>query len=194
MSPALKWLKSLGTSPVLVVGNGTLPEWLPQREGDFRTVIRINNFVLGGDAGERVTHWCCNGYKDIEPRDFQVAFCPWTPKLSAALYHKAFLEKWGEGHELVCAENNRHIMTHFPKYSSDYKQFPSTGFCLLSYLHRHGIRAYCAGFDFFKTGHYWDPNHRHDHKRTRRLEEKFVKTRRLALDLTPPPLTPKITP
>jgi len=172
------WLASL-TRPILVVGNGVLSSPVPEQ--DYATVIRINNYVLGGFSGSKVTHWVANGFRDINPRPVYPIFIPWTWPL--AKKRDRFVEDFhARLGPVIYAESDRHIQTCFPLAVKIGKRFPTTGFCLLAWLKEHQCKFDVSGFDGMRTGHQADAAHQHGHLSTREKERsilQFWKLRRV---------------
>jgi len=172
------WLDSLAR-PILVVGNGVL--FTPVPEEEYATVIRINNYVLGGFSGSKVTHWVANGFRDIEPRPVFPIFIPWTRQLAKKRdkFVDDFQARLGP---VIYAEDDRHIHTCFPLAVKIGRRFPTTGFCLLSWLKEHQCKFAIVGFDGMQTGHQANPAHLHGHLSTRERERsimQFWKLRRV---------------
>jgi len=169
MTDPSKWLATLAR-PILVVGNGVLSAPVP--EAEYATVIRINNYVLGGLSGSKVTHWVANGFRDIEPRPIRPVFIPWTRQL--AQKRDKFVDDFSRLGSVIYAEDDRHIHTCFPWAVKIGRRFPTTGFCLLSWLKEHQCKFAVIGFDGMQTGHQANPAHRHGHLSTRERERSIL--------------------
>lgn len=156
--------------PVIVVGNGPIsPKALKAIDRSSGSVVRINNFELCREAGSRATHWVVSGYRNIEDRPLPCVFVPWTMHCRACLFVHLFRLKCKR--PIVFAEDNNHIFTYFPDAGNTWKNWPSTGFALIMWLRANTkIVPRIAGFDGMKTGHYWDPAHKHTHHVTGEAE------------------------
>ena len=170
---SLKWVATLA-QPILVVGNGVLSKPVPEK--DYASIVRINNFQLGGMSGERITHWVVSGYKNIEHRAFFNCLIPWSSHFQnrRIRYDFSFGERMGV--KVVYTDNNDHITQWFPAALMRWKSFPSVGFCFLAWLNKKGIKPDIIGFDGMKTGHQDDPAHRHTHTRTRGREWAVIQS------------------
>lgn len=168
----LNWLRSL-EKPVLVVGNGVL--FNPVPEQDYPTVVRINNYVLGGLSGSKVTHWVANGYPDIQRRDHPVVLVPWTLNLEErrGCPTEPFIKRMA-GIRIVHPSDDAHIRWWFPSATYTGKTFPTTGFCFLALLMRNKIKPDIIGFDGMRTGHQGNPAFGHGHTRTCAKEMLFI--------------------
>lgn len=161
MLSAAEWLASL-IQPVIVIGNGPLDAVrITRAELRNGSIVRINNWRLGGDAGHRCTHWATSAYSGqqaaswIEPRPLACALVPWPADHPLAC-HRGFDESRTQ---LLFADTAEHLALLPPLPSGC---VPSTGAALLLLLIHHGIDHDRTGFDGCVTGHYWDPDHRHD--------------------------------
>lgn len=171
--PERDWLDSL-QPPVLVVGNAPLRRWVPEEA--YRSIVRINNFVLGGKSGQKVTHWVANGYKDIEPRPVSPVLVPWSREyqLRPVRYDLDFAQRINT--EVIHLPWSKHITLWFPRALYKWKLFPSVGFCFLAWLHSKGVKPDIIGFDGMMTGHHLNYNHRHGHKRTKVIEWQIIQS------------------
>ena len=167
MTEPSKWLATLAP-PILVVGNGALVSPVPEQE--YGSVVRLNNYVLGGLSGNRITHWVANGFRDIEPRSMFTVLVPWTLDLAQRRDHyvKVFIERMES--EVIYLKEDRHIHIWFPAATKTGKRFPTTGFCFLAWLKENHLRFDIIGFDGMMTGHQGDPEHKHGHLWTRDKE------------------------
>lgn len=169
---ASSWLKSL-SPPILVVGNAVLTAPIPEEE--YPTIIRINNYVLGGLSGTKVTHWVANGYPDISHRPLSPVLIPWSLKMEKKrgcptdAFHKRM-----EGTQILYTANDTHIRWWFPSAVYTGKVFPTTGFCLLALLRQEKLSPHIVGFDGMKTGHPDNPAFGHGHTRTRAREQALL--------------------
>ena len=161
------WFRTL-VPPVLVVGNGVLPCAIP--EDDYQSIVRINNYRLGGNSGEKVTHWAASGYINIEARPVSPVLIPWSKDYQrrSNRYDLQFGSRIGT--ETVHLRDNNHILRWWPKANIRWKYFPSVGFCLLSWLSIRRLYVDIIGFDGMTTGHEGDPSHKHDHEKTKVAE------------------------
>jgi len=161
-----EWLSTL-VEPILVVGNAVLISRVP--EEDYRTVIRINNYALGGLSGRKVTHWVANGYQNIECRPISPVLVPWSLKCQALRGNpgEVFRERVKE---VIFLINDRHVGWWFPSAVIHGRPFPTTGFCLLAWMVQERRRPDIAGFDGMKSGHQGDPLFQHGHHKTHVLE------------------------
>lgn len=167
-----EWILTL-KRPALVVGNGVLYRPIP--ESEYHSVIRINNYQLGGFSGEKVTHWATSGYKDIESRPIPLALIPWSTSFQRRAKRYDYLFGHRVGVEVAFTSSNQHILDWFPDIMKGWKNFPSVGFCLLSFLSASRIRPDVVGFDGMRTGHHHNPSHVHGHYRTRESERLLMK-------------------
>lgn len=163
-----QWLKTL-VAPILVVGNSVLQSPIPDTE--YASVVRMNNYVLGGHSGSRVTHWVVNAYQNIESRPVLPALVPWSLRCQQKRGNPGdvFLRRVGADN-IIYLINDRHVQWWFPSSVIRGKCFPTTGFCFLAWLHFHSIRPDIAGFDGMKSGHQGDPTFQHGHLKTRDRE------------------------
>lgn len=164
-----EWAESL-VRP-LVVGNGPIDR--PVSDGYRGSVIRINNFELNDEAGYKVSHWATSGYRDIIDRPLPVAFIPWTRDCLPAKRVHEFEDRCAR--PIIFTTNNDHIFKHFPRASHNWKEWPSTGFCLLAWLWSKNIYPKIMGFDGMKTGHYRDKSHVHQHGKTSSTELEIIR-------------------
>lgn len=162
-----QWLKSL-IQPVLVVGNGVLQRPVP--ESEYGSVVRINNYVLGGLSGERATHWVANGYQDIEPRPVTPVLIPWSAKAQALRGNPGTLF-FIHSPTAFYVSDDRHLKWWFPSCVINGKRFPSTGFCLLALLIMHRVTPDIIGFDGMRTGHQDNPTWKHGHVNSVKVRE-----------------------
>lgn len=143
--------------PIAVVGNGPC-EGLGELIDAYGSVIRINNFELEGyeeHVGARLSAWCTNCWHDVPHRR--------PPAPTFTVFHSSVssqVTEWRKRHnarELIEPEQDWSALArmHKPK--------PSTGLILLVMLRRLGIEHRPFGFDGLASGHYWDPDHEHDH-------------------------------
>ncbi|QDP54875.1 MAG: hypothetical protein Unbinned3891contig1000_73 [Prokaryotic dsDNA virus sp.] len=170
---AEEWFDSL-VAPVLVVGNGVLSRRVPDR--DYQSVIRINNYWMGGRSGSKITHWCASGYKNVQNmRDCDVCLIPWSVEQNwdpDLRWDLGFGDR--EDVQAIHMNSNRHVDTWFPEARIVQRLYPSTGFCLLAALRQRNIEKHVIGFDGFATGHESNPEHMHEHGRTKRREWKLL--------------------
>lgn len=169
-----QWTQTLA-KPVLVVGNSVLLRAIP--EGEYASVVRINNYVLGGFSGNKVTHWVANGYQDIQDRPIRPVFIPWSLRIEKKRGNPGdvFLKRMGAEH-VIHPLDDRHIQRWFPLAVLQGRGFPATGFCFLAWLLFLGIRADIVGFDGMKTGHQGDPAYLHGHSKTKVLEWHTIRS------------------
>ena len=123
------------------------------------TIIRINNFVIGGYEdyiGTRITHWCTNATAVIEYnpicKDIQ-SFVPFTAKRFPSEHIAIYVEK----------TKQVPLFTRY-EYEKDFPEgvtYPSTGYSLLKLLAHLNFRPYILGFDFFESAHYFNDRHHH---------------------------------
>jgi len=163
---SVAWLDTVADA-VLVVGNGVLN--VPVPEEQYASVIRLNNYILGGLSGSKVTHWVTSGYKNIETRPLPIALVPWSVHWQRRVRHDlSFCSRIGG--EVVFAESNGHLLNWFPDFYTNWIRFPSVGFCLLAWLHSKKRKVDVIGFDGMVTGHQSNPSHVHGHRRTKAKE------------------------
>ncbi len=168
-----QWIKSL-LRPILVVGNGPLAFPIP--EGRYQSIVRFNNYALGGKSGTQTTHWVASGYKNIEPRPMHHVLIPWATSFQdrRVRYDLSFGGRINA--KVIHLADNIHIQMWFPSAFSWWKQFPSVGFCFLSWLYNIGIRPDIIGFDGMRSGHEDNPNHRHGHRWTKQREWLIIRS------------------
>jgi hypothetical protein len=160
--------------PALVVGNGVLSDPVPEKS--YKSIIRLNNYVVGGLSGTRTTHWVTSGYKDIQPRPLATCLIPWPCDCNGNNQrHDLFFGKRVEV-QTIFTRDDLHLLDWFPTYKRFWVRYPSTGFCLLAWLHREGKAVDVIGFDGMVTGHQDNPRHKHDHRQTKRREWKLINT------------------
>lgn len=164
-----RWTETL-ESPLLVIGNGEIDAKLIKRHRG--SIIRINNFELSDEAGYRVTHWVSSGYKDINDRPLPYVFIPWVHGGRECKWVVDFIHRTKR--KVIFTDSNEHFLKWFPNAHMDWKQFPSTGFCLLAWLWSKDIHPLITGFSGMTTGHYWDKNHKHDHASTALKEISII--------------------
>lgn len=163
-----QWIHTL-VQPILVVGNAVLSSPIP--ESEYQSIVRINNYVLGGYSGNKVTHWVANGYQNIEQRPVSPVLVPWSLKCQSKRGNPGdvFLNRMGK-ENVIYLINERHVQWWFPSAVIRGKCFPTTGFCFLAWLVFNRIRPDIVGFDGMKTGHQGDPAYPHGHTKTRNRE------------------------
>jgi len=168
-----QWLQTL-VPPILVVGNSVLKSSVP--ESEYTSVVRINNYVLGGLSGNKVTHWVANGYQNIEDRPVRPVFVPWNIKCEEKRGNDGIVFQNRIGKENVIHPiEDRHLSWWFPGAASRGKGFPTTGFCFLSWLFFLRIRPDIIGFDGMQTGHQGDPTYPHGHRSTSEREWYLIR-------------------
>jgi len=168
-----EWLASL-VAPVLVVGNGPLARSIPER--NYQSVVRLNNYQLGGFSGQKVTHWVASGYIDIEARPISPVLIPWSREFQYRPVRHDLTFGQRVGVEVIHLPWSKHIQMWFPRALYKWKLFPSVGFCFLAWLYTKGVRPDIIGFDGMQHGHFGDPNHKHGHKRTKVLEWQTIQS------------------
>jgi len=168
-----QWARTLVT-PILVVGNSVLPSRVPEEE--YASIVRINNYVLGGLSGSKVTHWVANGYQNIEDRPIRPVLIPWSLKCQTKRGNPGdvFLNRVGK-ENIIYLLNERHVQWWFPSAAIRFKCFPTTGFCFLSWLLFLNIRPDIVGFDGMQTGHQGDPTYLHGHSKTKLREWHLIR-------------------
>lgn len=165
-----RWFLTLGHR-VLVVGNGPQTPWNPD---DWDSVIRINNYRIPEGHPTKITHWCTSGYRDVDPPDPEIVsgFCPWPEGIHASRHHDEFVKRTGV--HLLRTFSYAHVTDYFPSAATDWRDHPSTGFCLVSALHYYAFSSVrviaLTGFDGMKTGHWDNPLHKHGHSHTKETE------------------------
>ena len=130
-----------------VVGNAKFNKEYGEDIDKHDNIIRFNNFELNNYqkfVGFKTTIWCTNGSKSIT--------------------NKGNIDKIISSFTSDCFEsskpNKNIILIHSSKrYDAGLKR-PTTGFCLLNMLNTLKIKTDIYGFDFMKTGHYWQ-EHKH---------------------------------
>lgn len=175
-----EWLATL-KEPILVMGNGSLVIKIPER--GYASVVRINNYELGGKSGDRVTHWVASGYRDIEERPVPQVLIPWSMEYQRRprRYDLSFRERIHS--QVVHLSRCSHIQRWFPNAMLRWKYFPSVGFCFLAWLNDRGIQPDIAGFDGMRTGHHNNPSHLHGHLKTRNQEWLVIQEHFIRKDL-----------
>lgn len=168
-----QWVQSL-TKPILVVGNSVLPHPIP--EEDYASVVRLNNYTLGGWSGNKVTHWVANGYQDVQDHPIRPVVIPWSLACAKKRGNPGDVFQSRIGAEnIIHLINDRHIQWWFPLAVVHGRCFPSTGFCFLSWMLFLGIRPDIVGFDGMKTGHQGDPTYPHGHIKTKVREWHLIR-------------------
>jgi len=171
-----KWLDTL-TRPILVVGNGVLVTPVPEQE--YGSVVRFNNYALGGLSGNRITHWVVNGFRDIEPKPLPFVLVPWTYALAQKRdqYVEVFIRRMES--QVIYLQDDRHVRIWFPGASVSGKHFPTTGFCFLAWLKENQFKFDIIGFDGMRTGHQGNAEHKHGHLHTRDKEKNILQAWRI---------------
>lgn len=167
-----QWRHTL-VAPILVVGNSVLSQPVP--EAEYQSVVRINNYVLGGLSGSKVTHWVANGYQSVEDRPIKPALIPWSLKCEARRGNPGAVFRDRVKGQLIYLIGEQHIRWWFPTAAYRGKNFPTTGFCFLAWLLSHKIRPDIIGFDGMKTGHQGNPEHKHGHGGTHVREWHLIR-------------------
>lgn len=151
--------------PIAVVGNGPFGDGEPEdyaREIDGSgSVLRFNEFYLGGPSGMRDPDvWVTNGCA-LVPLAIASSGSPFPRTCSP--YHATDDDgrvlKWARawGLEVILPEQR------WADVARLLKPKPSTGLILLVALDALGIPARAYGFAGMQGGHWWDPEHEHDH-------------------------------
>jgi hypothetical protein len=175
--------------PVALVGNGHLGSSFGKQIDAFPTVIRFNNFRLKGFedlCGTKTTHWCTTGFvgpdavnplgtlgkvfswlsahvnglpHDIEPvsevpgvTESLPAFSPF-PYEQNPVIRDPLADRFSFVHDSL-------TFTRLPDGLGGLRDM-NVGFAAAILLSRLGKRVSAFGFDGFKSGHYWNPRHRH---------------------------------
>lgn len=143
--------------PVAVVGNGPV-NGRGEEIDAHQSVLRLNDFHIVGyemHIGSKTTAWCANCWEDVPKR-------PWTGEVFT---HYTDNEQYGRISSWLGAYPHLRVPTmSWIEPARVYKQAkPSTGLVLLTRLIHHGKRVDAYGFDGMKTGHLWNPRHKHDH-------------------------------
>lgn len=156
--------------PIAVVGNGPCVGH-GYEINRAATVIRFNNFITDNkydaDVGSKTTHWCTNCWHDVTPR-------PWTGEMFTVYTdgeQRENLDRWlgMYPHMRVPMGRSWHDAAREVKAEK-----PSTGLVVLARLLHHGKRPSVYGFDGLAGGHYWDPEHHHDHPPEREALAKLA--------------------
>lgn len=139
---------------VAVVGNGVFKEKKGEEIDSHDVVVRINNFVIDGYeelVGSKVSFWCTNACHTIHlphpnvPTRVRPVFCPYF--FSKERYDR-FLES---GYQVTFLSKKKKVRM-------------LTGVSFLSLLSVVDIVADVYGFDFLRSGHYWNLSHSHPEK------------------------------
>jgi hypothetical protein len=142
--------------PIAVVGNGVFRTNYGKEIDRHASVIRFNNYRIVGKVGKKTTLWVTNCWDDVAMR-------PWTGDMLTVTTDK---EQFVRNSKWLGAYP--HMAIPRQSWVDDARELkpdnPSTGLTLLHRLSRHGKRVTAYGFDGFKTGHYWDPKHKHNHR------------------------------
>jgi hypothetical protein len=171
-NPVRDYIDELGLHQrFLVIGNGPLA---PIDFTQYSAIVRFNNYELSHEAGWCTTHWVTCAWFNVQERPMPYGIVPWSSTAPASYAAGSFKRP------LVFTPNDDHIIRFFP-FAFDYTEWttqfwPTTGFCFLALLNYHGLTNYdITGFDGLKTGHYWDPNHKHGHNTTRDIEFALIR-------------------
>lgn len=142
---------------IAVVGNGPVHGMGAEIDA-HECVIRFNNWRTKGhkqNVGSKTTVWCTNTWDDVHMR-------PWTGDM---LTVTTDAEQYDRNSKWLGMYPHMHV----PRWSwtdgaRDIKpENPSTGLVLLHRLATAGKRIDAYGFTGLSGGHYWNPEHVHDH-------------------------------
>lgn len=158
-------------SKCAVVGNGPVADCGSEIEA-HTAVIRLNNFVTKGfeeHAGRKTTHWCTHGGGSIENRPASPPFSPYEQYDPFVAPDRTLSARTGK-RMLYCRNDYRGLMCE------DIAR-PTTGFLLLCVLSALGVETRAYGFDFLRSGHYWNKQYQHDpqHQQSILREEEIAR-------------------
>lgn len=144
--------------PIAVVGNGPCVGKGAEIDG-AATVIRFNNWVTEGHeshVGGKTTLWVTNCWDDVAPR-------PWAGPMCTVYTDR---EQSGRVNRWLGSHPHMHVpQASWTDAARRFKpDHPTTGFVTLARLLHHGKRVSAYGFDGLNSGHYWNPDHRHNHR------------------------------
>ncbi|MFM8250641.1 MAG: glycosyltransferase family 29 protein [Planctomycetota bacterium] len=167
--------------PIAVVGNAPIRRDYGDLIDEHATVVRFNNFCLGGQErklGSKVTHWCVNGSVDrltIHP--------PWFQRLVNKFYRSRpvgvqpnpdIIERTicftPRPFDWVTIDNARrflHVQLHCVADArllaplQSVIPYPTLGFATLYLLLRYQSAASVFGFAGLVGGHHENRDHRH---------------------------------
>lgn len=141
-----------------IVGNAQInTKWGKEIDGhDY--VIRINNFSMARKyadlVGTKATHWCTHGKAEVgvwNRHDFPFYLCP-------------FLRKGTIPTPGVFPHKDWRSTTGIPRLT--------TGATMLMILNKFHIQTTAYGFDFLKTGHYFNSYHAHGDAHKKQIDEE----------------------
>lgn len=147
---------------VCVVGNAEIHTKSGTEIDSHDIVIRINHFRLGNKykdfIGEKVTHWCVHCGNGMRNRyNFTEALCPFPGRFNNKDYN------------VITPDKDWRKESGVPRMT--------TGGTLLYIMGSLSVVADIYGFDFLKTGHYF--NNKHTHKKVHLenidKEEKLIR-------------------
>jgi len=146
--------------PICVVGNANIIYNYGKIIDSYKVIIRINKYITSKkyskQIGSKTTHWCTNAQGDINKYGFKESICPFKRKHIS------------NGTNIISPEYDWRSETGIKRLT--------TGSTLLYILHKCDITVDAYGFDFLKTGHYWNNNHKHAevHLNTINEEKKLI--------------------
>lgn len=181
----MHWYQLLATDDLLdgitrdqriaVVGNGPSTPGAGEEIDHHDIIIRFNNWVTEGheqDVGEKVSIWCTSGYKDIKERTNwtgSTALCPFPAHIIPAQFSREFVDRTSTN--LAFTREDYHLR----EFINNCKEFPSTGFCMIALLRWLGFeRLKLFNFDCMDSGHYFNNEQTHGHKRSRKAERSYL--------------------
>ena len=163
----------------ILVGNGALPKGTGRHIDGFRCVIRLNNFKLDGyadRAGCRVDIVAAcvdaHGATTCAPEAAWAREIWWATDRNARQLPSDCWAIGARAHGLqvfmfdapeYCAKMNALNFTQWEQAGDDSARV-STGMLALYFALQQHQRVVLAGFDWGRTGHYFNPDHQHDPK------------------------------
>lgn len=159
--------------PIAVVGNGPIRSDAAHEIDCHASVIRINNFpAKPGPAGNKVTAWCVNCWPDVPGRSLGCpVFTLFHPDRDPAHDVRGWMARTAMPHLILPVRHwSEEARTTWPEK-------PSTGLILLHALAALEIPAVAYGFEGLRGGHYWAPDHVHDHADESPAYDKLTRIR-----------------
>ena len=130
---------------IAIVGNAVFNRNYGKEIDGYKTVIRFNNYVVDGyenKVGTKTTLWCTHPYITNYRHNFETSIC-----------HRRYKEYKVNGTVIIPKHD------YWQEYRDKYYKILSSGMTILLIMDKLGIDIDVYGFDNFKTGHYWNPEH-----------------------------------
>jgi hypothetical protein len=153
-------LESFKNKSIAIIGNAVIKKPFGEQIDNHKIIIRINEFMLDKKykefTGEKFTHWCTHGQKYINRYRLSEALCPF------------YREPLKHDHKIITPKKEWRLKTGLDRLT--------TGGTFLFICAKLGLKINAFGFDFLKTGQYWDLEHKHSKAHNGTTEEEFIKT------------------